>query len=131
MFGSGPETSLKELSWINEPGSETRVKLASTEKPIPDVMLVRPNRSVPVRLKSSWELGALSAICPVPETNEENCKELLYPKAAIMVKESGEPTCCPLEFLMVIVPCSASSTKLPAVGLRKPLALTTAPGIAG
>ena len=39
MFGSGPETSLKELSWINEPGSETRVKLASTEKPIPDLML--------------------------------------------------------------------------------------------
>ena len=38
MFGSGPETSLKELSWINEPGSETRVKLASTEKPIPDLM---------------------------------------------------------------------------------------------
>ena len=50
-----------------------------------------------MRLKSPWELGALSAICPVPETNEENCKELLYPKAAIMVKESGEPTCCPLQ----------------------------------
>ena len=39
MFGSGPETSLKELSWINEPGSETRVKLASTEKPIPDLIV--------------------------------------------------------------------------------------------
>src|SRR5208282_4507289 len=31
MFGSGPETSLKGLSWINEPGSETRVKLADGE----------------------------------------------------------------------------------------------------
>ena len=30
--------------------------------------------------KSPWESGALIAICQVPETNEENYKELLYPK---------------------------------------------------
>ena len=58
MFGKVPGTALKEPSWINEPGSETRVKLASTEKPIPDVSVILLNRSVPVRLKSPWELGA-------------------------------------------------------------------------
>ena len=119
MFGSGPETSLKGLIWINEPGSETRVKLASTEKPIPEGQRA-PTEQVGSRegSKFPWEFGALSVICPVPATYEENCKELLYPKAAIMVKESDGPTCCPLEFLMMIVPCSANSTKLPAVGLR-------------
>ena len=65
MFGSGPETSLKELSWINEPGSETRVKLASTEKPIPDLMLAEyrneQSASPNLRLKSPLGIGPVSS----------------------------------------------------------------------
>ena len=71
MFGSGPETSLKELSWINEPGSETRVKLASTEKPIPDLMLQR------------FTLGLRTL-----RTDEAR---LFRPKSEIRVQPEGKP----------------------------------------